>query len=179
MRLLLTTKGHFIALWTPVRLSATTHRCGGPCRGMHWNRTCYKCTLSAVAHRLNVSVHMLIWKIFLVLFCCLFQLHPVCICFRVVSQESTTYNNNKLGLILNEFMLNQWIIFQLQSFVEQTQAFSFAYIQLSRDAMVLTTYSLTALGAKPQARFGVEKRPSIIIQSKNIGKLLRRFRPGL
>jgi hypothetical protein len=46
----------------------------------------YKCTLSAVTHRLNVSGHMLIWTFFFSCFCmwnscpkflCTFQLHPI------------------------------------------------------------------------------------------------------
>jgi hypothetical protein len=77
----LTTKRHFtIALWMPVRVSTTTlpslNRCGGP----WWDvlrrssnlmedifSTYYKCTLSAITHKLSVSKHMLIWKFFLVL----------------------------------------------------------------------------------------------------------------
>jgi hypothetical protein len=44
------------------------------CSGMHWNlinilSTCYKCTLSAVTHKFNVSGHMLMCTMFLVLVC--------------------------------------------------------------------------------------------------------------
>jgi hypothetical protein len=85
MQLLLATKRHFtIALWMPVRVSATTppppfwtdvlvH--DEACRGAHWISreailsTYSKCTLSAVTHTLNVSGHMLITIFFLVLVC--------------------------------------------------------------------------------------------------------------
>jgi hypothetical protein len=75
MQLLLTTKRQLtIALWMPVRLSATLKRCSGP----RWDssrralnlmedilNSYYKCTLSAVNHKLNVSGHMLIRTFFL------------------------------------------------------------------------------------------------------------------
>jgi hypothetical protein len=74
MQLRLTAKRCFaIALWMPLRLSATTPAslsgCSGPWLGV-LRRTMnvmedilsiyYKCTLSAVTHKLNVSGHMLI-----------------------------------------------------------------------------------------------------------------------
>jgi hypothetical protein len=82
MQLLLTTKRHFtIALWMPVRLSATTPASLAACGGPWWDvsrrtlnlmedilRTCYKCTLSAITHKLNVS-GLMIWTFVLVLVC--------------------------------------------------------------------------------------------------------------
>jgi hypothetical protein len=74
---------HFtIALWMPVRPSASTpvslNGCGSPC----WDvsrptlnlmedilSTFYKCTLSAMIHKLNVSRQVLVWIFFLVLLC--------------------------------------------------------------------------------------------------------------
>jgi hypothetical protein len=81
MQLLLTTKRHFtIALWMPVRLTAPTPGSFNGCGGLWWNvlrralnlmedilSIYYKCTVSAVTHKLNVSGSMLIW-IFFVLF---------------------------------------------------------------------------------------------------------------
>jgi hypothetical protein len=83
MQLLLARERHFtIALWMPVRQSATTPASLNGC-GVPWGdasrralnlvedilRTYYKCTLSAITHKLNVSGHMLIWTFFLVLVC--------------------------------------------------------------------------------------------------------------
>jgi hypothetical protein len=76
-------KRHFtIALWMPVRLSATTpeslNGCGGPwCdvsrRSLNLLEDIlsiyYKCTLSDITHKLNVSGHTLIWTFFHVLVC--------------------------------------------------------------------------------------------------------------
>jgi hypothetical protein len=71
-----------MALWMPVRLSVTTPASLNGCRGPWWDEsrcalnlmegilsTYYKCTLSAVTHKLNVSGHILIWTFFLVLVC--------------------------------------------------------------------------------------------------------------
>jgi hypothetical protein len=83
MQLLLTTKRHFtIALWLPVRLSATTpaslNGCGGPCwdvsrRALNLMEGIlsiyYKSILSAITYKLNVSGRMLIWTFLLVLVC--------------------------------------------------------------------------------------------------------------
>jgi hypothetical protein len=83
MQLLLKTKSHFtIALWMLVRLSATTsaslNRWGGP----WWDgsrrplnikedilSTYYKYAVPTITQKLNVSGHMFIWTIFLVLVC--------------------------------------------------------------------------------------------------------------
>jgi hypothetical protein len=75
---LLTTKRH-IALWMPVRVSATTpvslHGCGGPSWDMSRRAlnlvedilsTYYKRNISAITHKSNVSGHILMWKFFLV-----------------------------------------------------------------------------------------------------------------
>jgi hypothetical protein len=78
-----TTKRHFtIALWMSVRLSATTSASLNGCDGPWWDvsrralnlmgdilSTYYKCILSAITHKLNVSGHMLICTFFLVLVC--------------------------------------------------------------------------------------------------------------
>jgi hypothetical protein len=80
MQLLLTTKRRFtIAVWMPVRLSATAPPSVNGCDGPWWNvprralnlmedilSTYYKSTLSDVTHKLNVSGHKLIWTILLV-----------------------------------------------------------------------------------------------------------------
>jgi hypothetical protein len=72
MQLLLIPKRHWtIALWMPVRLSATTLASFNGCGGPWWDvsrgalnpmedisTTYYKYTLSAVTHKLNVSGHM-------------------------------------------------------------------------------------------------------------------------
>jgi hypothetical protein len=74
---------HFpIALWMPVRLSAIASASLGGCGGPWWDvsrralnlmedilNTYYKCTLSTVTHKLNVSGHMLIRTFFLVFVC--------------------------------------------------------------------------------------------------------------
>jgi hypothetical protein len=67
-------------LWMPVRLSATTPVSLNGCGGPWWDvskrelnsmedilSTDYKCTLSAITNKLNVSGHMLIWIFFLIL----------------------------------------------------------------------------------------------------------------
>jgi hypothetical protein len=71
-----------IALWILVSLSAVTPATLNGCGGLWWDvskrvlnlmedtlRTYYKCALSAVHHKLNVSRHKLIWTFFLVLVC--------------------------------------------------------------------------------------------------------------
>jgi hypothetical protein len=74
---------HFtIALWMPVRLAATTPASLDGCSGPWWDvlrhalnlmegilSIYYKCTLSAITHKLNVSGRLLIWTCFLVLVC--------------------------------------------------------------------------------------------------------------
>jgi hypothetical protein len=84
---LLTRKRHFtIALWMPVRLPATTpaslHGCGCPWwevprRALNLMEdilsTYYKCTHSAITHKLNVSGHVLICT-----FCCCFGVWNSC-----------------------------------------------------------------------------------------------------
>jgi hypothetical protein len=96
MQLLLTTKRHLtIALWLPVRLSATTRASSDGCGGPRWDVsrralnlmediliTYYKCTLSAITYKLNVFGHMLIWTFVFSLVSCpmfvrTFQLHSV------------------------------------------------------------------------------------------------------
>jgi hypothetical protein len=80
IQILLTTKRHFsIALRMPVKLSATTP---ASCVGSWWyvsrrelNRvegvlsSYFKCILSAITHKLNVSGHVLIWTLFPILVC--------------------------------------------------------------------------------------------------------------
>jgi hypothetical protein len=76
MQLLLTTKRH-IAFWMPVRLSATTPPSVNGCGGPWWDvsrralnllkdilSTYYKCTLSTITHKLNISGHILIRTFF-------------------------------------------------------------------------------------------------------------------
>jgi hypothetical protein len=81
MQLLLKTKRH-IALWIPVTLSATAlaslNGCCGPWFDVSRCKlnlmediliTYYKCTLSAITQKLNISGQMLIWTVFLVFLC--------------------------------------------------------------------------------------------------------------
>jgi hypothetical protein len=113
----LTTKRHFtLALWMPVRLSATTpaflNRCG---RGPWWDvlrraldlmedilSTCYKCTLTAVTHKLHVHGHMLIWTFF-----SCFGLWNSCQKYFLIFQLHFVYHLksewNKLGKIKSNF----------------------------------------------------------------------------
>jgi hypothetical protein len=111
MQLLLTRKKHFIALWMPVRLSATTsaslHGRGGPWwdvsrRALNLMKnilsTYYKCVLSAATHKLNISGQMLTWTFSPVLVCgtCgqsffrTFQLHPIYYILSTVSHIRIT-----------------------------------------------------------------------------------------
>jgi hypothetical protein len=75
-------KRHFITLWMAVRLSATTPASMNGCSSPWWDAsrrglnlvedilsTYYKCTLSAIIHKLKVPRHMLIWTFSLVLIC--------------------------------------------------------------------------------------------------------------
>jgi hypothetical protein len=82
---------HFtIALWMCVGLSATTPASLNGCCGPWWDMSrralnlmegilsiYYKCTLSAMDHKLNVSGHVFIW-IFLYMFGCMELVHQLC-----------------------------------------------------------------------------------------------------
>jgi hypothetical protein len=104
MQLLLTTKRHFtIVLWMPVRLSTTTPASLNGCSGPWWDMLrhklnpvenilsiYYKCTPSAITHKLNVSGHMMIWTFFLGLVC---GTHAQCLSTLI---SYTLYNSPKL-----------------------------------------------------------------------------------